>query len=935
MAKRSAGTGTRHLGGGLLGLASLGLASLGLASFGSLAVCTGGRVTVDLGGHIDLVQCADRPLEILYGAAEPIPQLRQLGRAKHDQHDQEDQNQFTESHAKGHPVTVAQDWIGATDGFLASRNQVRYDRFLLMSTTRAARSGARGLSFATRGLAMLALSMQLPLASASATASAAGREGEQSTAKARAAAPSIGGEESLSERRAVRGTPVDEGPESPELNELRRFEEQAFPRTGSGFGANGAGDSDSPAESPPTLPGRWEGSGDVPEVLRSPDLGAEPVHVDPAPDSAWLRGLKLPELPVRWDPAVLRYLEYFRGNPRGRAIMAAWIRRAGRFRALIEATLEREGLPKDLLYIAMVESGFDTAARSRVGAGGVWQFMPGAARAYGLEVSYWVDARRDPERSAEAAARYLKDLFVRFGSWHLVFAAYNAGYGAVLKSITRYNTNDYWELCRHEAGLPWESSLYVPKILAAAIIGHNLEAFGFADVVPDPPFSYERVDVPAGTTLGTIARASQCTPETIAALNPQITRDRAPPDRGVSSLRIPVGARPTFMDSFERARGVGDNLETVTLRFGETLEAVARARGTTARELRRLNGVKDSAELRAGVAIVVPRRKGSAPDRGGPEAARGANRSTAGGGAEAGSADAVLAGVEPEDEVLVAVPDRVFNYEGRERIFYQTRDADTLEEVAEVFGIRIDDLVEWNNLDATAKLHPRMVLQIFVKKDFDPRDIVLLDPARVHVVTLGSQDFLELEAARRGKKRLIVEVRPGDTLARIGRRYGLTVGDLARINRFAYSTELKNGQKIVVYSPTGEPARELARGMAAEARRERGGAGVLHGATKPNAALRGGDRAPSRPPARSSTPEPRDGTRGVKAAAAGGPSRPPVLAHPRASEKHNYRRKDGASSTKVKSGERQAGTLHEKPSAGPRATSVRVVGGKAPSRRPQ
>ena len=134
--------------------------------------------------------------------------------------------------------------------------------------------------------------------------------------------------------------------------------------------------------------------------------------------------------------------------------------------------------------------------------------MPGAARAYGLEVSYWIDGRRDPERAADAAARYLKDLYVRFGSWPLAFAAYNAGYGAVLRSITNYNTNDYWELVKHESGLPWESSLYVPKILAAAIVGRNQAAFGFADVTPDPPFAFDEVEVPAGTTLATVARAA-------------------------------------------------------------------------------------------------------------------------------------------------------------------------------------------------------------------------------------------------------------------------------------------------------------------------------------------------------------------------------------------------------------------------------------------
>lgn len=638
-------------------------------------------------------------------------------------------------------------------------------------------------------------------------------------------------EESQSQRRAVRGVAIDEPSESPELGELRRFEEQAFPRS-RGEAADAAG-WDTPSEPQPPLPGRWEGSGDVPEVLRSPESAVSRDRVAATtPDSEWLRGLKLPELPVRWDSQVLRYLDYFKNDARGRAIMTNWLRRAGRYRPRIEVALAREGLPKDLLYVAMVESGFDTSARSRVGAGGVWQFMPGAARAYGLEVGYWIDARRDPDKSVEAAARYLKDLYVRFNSWPLVFAAYNAGYGAVLKSITRYNTNDYWELCRHEAGLPWESSLYVPKILAAAIVGHNLDAFGFSDVVADPPFAYETVDVPAGTTLATVARAAKAKPEVIEALNPQLARDRTPPDRGVTGVHIPVGATPAFAEAFERTVGAKDKLETVTLRFGEALDDVARAHGTTARELRRLNGVKDAGELRAGVAICVPRKKHDGEVSGGAAAGgEGAPRSPA-------------ENVE-EDEILVAVPDRVFSYEGRERIFYRTRDGDTLDAIADVFGVRSDDLIEWNNVDPDAKLHPKMVLQVYVRKDFDPTEVVLLDPARVKVVTLGSDEFLELEAARRGKRRLIVETKPGDTLVKLGRRYGLTVGDLARINRFSYSTELRDGQKVVVYSPIGEPPRDVAQGMASPARRDRNTSAAIRGdasATEKSVAAKGPGR---------------------------------------------------------------------------------------------
>jgi membrane-bound lytic murein transglycosylase D len=617
-------------------------------------------------------------------------------------------------------------------------------------------------------------------------------------AAAAPAAPTASGaadpvERSLAERRAVRGVAVDDvaATETPELREIRRFEEQAFPRRGSSLNTTTPGGRDADAPLPPTgLPGEWGGSGDVPAEVRSPPAAAPAEGATPPPDSEWLRGLKLPDLPVRWDAQVLRYLDYFKNDPKGHAVMAGWLRRAGRYRELFEKALERQGVPKDLLYVAMVESGFDNGARSRVGAGGIWQFMPGAARAYGLEVSYWVDARRDPERAVDAAARYLKDLYVRFGSWYLVFAAYNAGYGSVLRSITTYNTNDYWELTRHESGLPWESTLYVPKILAAAIVGHNLAAFGFGDVTQDAPFAYEQVDVPPGTALATVARAAGTRAEVIEALNPDLLRTRTPPDRGLTKVRLPPGTAAVYAASMDKNRDA-DKLETVVLRFGETLDDVARAHGSSVRELRRLNGVKETLELHGGMSIVVPRRALAVKDKE-KDADRGSDKPAAGDTA----AD--------DDTVLVAVPDRSFSYDGRERVFYRTRDGDGLDEIADVFGVRNEDLCEWNNLDPAAKLHPRMVLQIFVRKDFDPAGVLLLDPTKVRVVTCGSEEFLELEAARRGKKRLLYTAKAGDTLAKLGRRYGLTPGDLARINRFSYNTELHEGDRLVVYSPTGD-----------------------------------------------------------------------------------------------------------------------------------
>lgn len=587
----------------------------------------------------------------------------------------------------------------------------------------------------------------------------------------------------FAERRAVRGVALEESQvsETPELRALRRFEEEAFPHNGAGVPAGLPEPDDSPQSLPPGLQGRWGGTGDIPKELRSPERASTPPE---KPNLDWLRQLALPDLPVRWEPQVVRFLEFFKSDVRGRSIMATWLRRMGRYRPIIERKLDELGLPRDLIFLAMIESGFDPGATSNKSAGGVWQFIPGAARAYGLEVNHWVDARRDPERAAEAAAHLLKDLFVRFGSWPLAFAAYNAGYGAILRSIARFNSNDFWELARHEAGLPWETSLYVPKILAAAIVGHNLKAFGFADLTMDPAWEFDRVEVPSGISFGALARAAGARPDVIEDLNPEYIASRLPPDRPTVALRVPLGSAAQFAKAALEAK-TNERLQTVVLRFGETLEDVAKARGSSVRELKRLNAVTDSAELRGGMTILVPNR--NAPTL----------------AAQTPTSD------EPDDTVLVAVPDRAFAYQGRERVFYRTREGDTLADVAAVFDVTPDSIVEWNNIDPEAKLQPKLILQLFVREGFDRGNVVLLDSDKIRVVTLGSEEFLELEAARRGKTRLFYSARSGDTLAKIAKRYGLAPGDLARVNRLSATSELGEGQKIVVYSPTPELPKEI------------------------------------------------------------------------------------------------------------------------------
>jgi membrane-bound lytic murein transglycosylase D len=596
------------------------------------------------------------------------------------------------------------------------------------------------------------------------------------------------------QRRAIRGGPVDLSRESAELRELRAFEVESFPRAGlresMGLG-DGPGGGHAGSEGYPGGPSGGLGPDAVPEGLHSP-LGPRPDGTAPSANIPWLSALRLldnlglsPTF-VRFEAHVIKYLEFYKEEKRGRSIMASWLRKQGRYKPLIEQALDKYGMPRFLLYISMIESGYDPHDRSNKGAVGLWQFLPEGARIYGLRVDYWVDERKDPVRSTEAAARYLGDLKARFGSWHLALAAFNAGYGAVLRAMQKYNTNDYWELCRHEDGLPWETLLYVPKAIATALVGENRSFFGYDDLQPDPPISYDSVPVRGSVSLATAARVVGSTTEELQRLNPHLRRGRTPPPGGAGEtweLRLPPGSASVFGQS---ADARGERLEPYPVRFGERLEDIAKLRGTSVAALRRINSVEDTAEIRPGVTLLVP-----------PHAA-------------AAKVDGPPPPLSADEIVVVAVPDHRLVVPGKKRVFYRVISGDSIWAIARFFKVNQADLLRWNNLDPEATLATKMVLDLWVDKDFDTSQVVLVDPSRVRVVTTGSDEFFELVETLRGRKRVQHKCQAGDTLEKIARHFGLAIADVERINRMGRTSELRPGQTIIIYQSMSSEERAAA-----------------------------------------------------------------------------------------------------------------------------
>ncbi len=238
-----------------------------------------------------------------------------------------------------------------------------------------------------------------------------------------------------------------------------------------------------------------------------------------------------------------RYLDYFK--TRGRTHFQKWLNRSAPYLTLIKDILRESDLPEDLAYVAMIESGFRINAVSKKKAVGLWQFMPDTARKYDLRIDHWVDERKDPVKSTYAAVRHLKDLFLRFGSWPLVLASYNAGVGNVQRAEFITSSTDFWDL--NASPHFWkETRNFVPKYMASVIIAKNPEAYGFT-VPNNNPIKYEQIVVQNCMDLRLIARQARCTYAQIKRLNPEIEHAVTPPYPAEYTLRVPIGKKTLFL----------------------------------------------------------------------------------------------------------------------------------------------------------------------------------------------------------------------------------------------------------------------------------------------------------------------------------------------------------------------------------------------------
>jgi len=408
-----------------------------------------------------------------------------------------------------------------------------------------------------------------------------------------------------------------------------------------------------------------QGNGFVPKAEPTPadvatDITFEAVTPDIVAKAETQLATTKSDLPLMVNQYVAGFINFFANSPRGHATLQHSFQRAGRYKAMIQRVMGEEGVPQDLIYLAVAESSFQPrAVNARSGAGGMWQFMPHGN--YGLTRNGYVDERFDPEKSTRSYARYMKYLYDQLGDWYLAMAAYDWGAGNVQRAVQKTGYADFWELYRRN-NLPGETKNYVPEILAAIIIANHPTQYGFDDVTLDPPVLTDTVTINYSLDLRLAADLVNAPVDELMALNPSLLRMTTPPDTAFD-LHLPAGTAAVFQDrvaSIPEGKRNAWRYHRVTA--DDTLESLALTYHVSLAELAAANQLRTGQSISTVEAVVIPLAPAASP--------------------------------------------------GAHTLLYTARRGDTLVSIADRFGVSLDQLRRWNKIPTGTRVEPGRRLHV-------------------------------------------------------------------------------------------------------------------------------------------------------------------------------------------------------------------------------
>jgi membrane-bound lytic murein transglycosylase D len=515
----------------------------------------------------------------------------------------------------------------------------------------------------------------------------------------------------------------------------------------------------------------------------------DPLHLDEIDPKEF-------DIPVVVNDDVKRWMVYFLG--RGRKYYAHYLERSTKWRPLMYKQIEARGLPRDLVYLSMIESGYSPGAVSYAAAAGLWQFMPATGRQYRLRVDWWMDERRDPEKATRAALDYLSYLSKMFaGDWWLAWASYNGGEGRVMNSTRHYGTTDFWTIVKGDY-LHTETENYVPKLIAAAIIGHHPERYGFVGIQYQKEFVFDAVDVPASVGVDVLARCAGITEEAFLDLNPALRRWALPPDPEVQSVRVPKGQGPAFLAEFAKIPPEERlTYERHVVKKGESMSTISKKYGVSSADISRLNHIPSSERIRVGMELIIPSSPHGSAEVPQPSAKTTTPTSGAGpvllpdGSTKSASSAAVASTPAP----AASTPSTVV-------VTYKVKSGDTLAGIARSQGVSVDNLKAWNGIKNENQIYAGQRLS--VRKPA---------AAAASSSTASSSSASAKSSSKTAEVKAPVApttytVRSGDTLSGIATAQHVTLDQLKSWNKISGST-IVVGQKLVVANaptPAAAPA---------------------------------------------------------------------------------------------------------------------------------